>query len=142
MKRLLDLTPTDLHRAPVWRYEGETDDIAVVHATARTELSASDEELFIARTQFALAGGAQHIGFCTPADGSRLDTLQPVIVTAHGPVYFWFDEPPTRDFLREQWRRLGADEASIFPVQFRCTVAVDGQLITGTIHSDDLTGAA
>ena len=142
MKRLRDLTPTDLERAPVWRYEGEIDDTAVIHATARRELSKSERHVFIARTQFTLADGTHHVGFCSPADESGLETIQPTIITAAGPVFFWFDEPPTLEFLKEQWRRLGADECNIFPVHFRCTVPVDGKYIYWTITSDQLTGAA
>ena len=137
-----DLRPADLDRVPVWRYEGDDDDSAVVHATARAQLSESDHELFIARTQFALANGAQHTGFCSPTDDSGLDYLQPVIVTESGPVYFWFDEPPTAESLRAQWHRLGVATESIFPVHFRCTVPVDGRYVTGIIEESDLTGAA
>jgi len=142
MKRLIDLTPSDLERVAIWHYHGDTDDDAVVRATARTELSGDDGDLFLARTQFVLANGAQHIGFCSPQDDSGLDYLQPAIVTSDGLVYFWFDEPPSRETLRAQWHRLGADREAIFPVHFRCTVPVDGKYVTGTIESDDLTGAA
>ena len=142
MKRLTELRPSDLERIPVWRYEGEDDETAVAHATDRTELSERDRGVFIARTQFVLATGAQYIGFCSPTEESGLDYLQPAIVTAEGPVYFWFDEPPTRESLAAQWRRLGVRHEGIFPIHFRCTVPVDGRYVTGTIESDDLTGGA
>lgn len=142
MKRVHDLRPADLDRVPVWRYEGDDDDLAVVHATDRRQLSEKDTDVFIARTQFALANGAQHIGFCSPVDDFDLENLQPVILTDRGPVFFWFDAPPTEESLRVQWQRLGVTRESIFPVHFRCTVPVDGRYITGTIEPDDLTGAA
>ena len=142
MKRLHDLTPVDLERAAVWRYEGESDDVAHVHATARLELSAGDRDLFIARTQFTLANGSHHLGFCTPDPSGELGDLQPVIVTADGPVYFHFDAPPSQETLDAQWLRLGAGHEQIFPVHFRCTVLLDGAYLTGTIEADDLTGAA
>jgi hypothetical protein len=142
MKRLHDLTPADLERAAVWRYEGESDDVAHVCATARTQLTASDRDLFIARTQFTLANGSHHIGFCTPDTRGKLDDLQPVIVTADGPVYFHFDAPPSQETLDAQWLRLGEGHAQIFPVHFRCTVPLDGTYVTGTIEAGDLTGAA
>lgn len=142
MKRLHDLTRSDLERAAVWRYEGENDDVAHVRATARTELSASDAGLFIARTQFILASGAHHIGFCTPDADGELADVQPVIVTADGPVYFYFDAPPSQETLDAQWLRLGAGHEQIFPVHFRCTVLLDGAYVTGIIEADDLTGAA
>lgn len=142
MKRLHDLRPDDLQRAAVWHYEGETDDVATVRASARTVLSDSDEDIFIARTQFVLANGAQFIGFCSPSPDCGVDELQPVILTSEGPVFFSFDEPPSQEMLDAQWRRLGAGHEQIFPVHFRCTVAVDGIYVTGSIEADDLTGAA
>lgn len=142
MKRLLDLKPADLERSAIWRYAGETDETALVRATERSELSVADSGLFIARTQFALGNGAQHVGFCSPGRETTLDYLQPVIVTASGPVYFWFDDPPSQESLLAQWARLGVRGEDIFPVHFRCTVAVDGEFVTGIIEADDLTGAA
>lgn len=141
MKRVTELTPDDLNRVPVWRYEGEIDEVAVVHATERRDLGTNERGVFIAHTQFVLADGTQHVGFCSPCDDSGLDYLQPVIVTPDGQVYFWFDEPPSSDSLQRQWRRLGA-RSEIFPIHFRCTVPVDGRFVTGIIESDDLTGAA
>ena len=142
MKRLRDLAPADLQRCPVWRYEGETDDVAVLHATDKRELSDSSRDIYIAETQFVLANGAQHIGFCTPADEDEVEVLQPVIVTPEGHVYFWFDEPPTRESLRAQWNLLGVAHEDIFPVHFRCMVPVNGKFVTGVIEEEDLTGAA
>jgi hypothetical protein len=142
MKHLNQLRPHDLERVPVWRYEGSSDDDAVVHATDRTELTDDEAEVFIAHTQFALASGAQHTGFCTPGHDAGLDVTQPAILTLDGPVFFWFDRPPSDETLQAQWRRLGAGHESIFPVHFRCTVPVDGRYVTGIIESDDLTGAA
>ncbi|HUP61962.1 MAG TPA: hypothetical protein VNA69_16260 [Thermoanaerobaculia bacterium] len=141
MKRLTDLRPSDLERAAVWHYAGETDDVAQVRATDRRELTDAEAADFIARTQFVLANGTQHIGFCSPAD-EALDVLQPVIVTSEGLVYFHFEEPPSHESLLQQWKRLGVGREQIFPVHFRCLVPLDGRYVTGTIDEDDLTGAA
>ena len=142
MKRLIDLNPADLDRSAIWRYAGETDETALVRATERSELSEAEGGLFIARTQFALGNGAQHVGFCSPGKEPTLDQLQPVIITPSGPVYFWFEEPPSQESLRAQWARLGVGREDVFPVHFRCTAAVDGKFVTGIIEADDLTGAA
>ncbi|HEX9161790.1 MAG TPA: hypothetical protein VF980_08800 [Thermoanaerobaculia bacterium] len=142
MKRLHDLRPADLRIHPVWRYEGEIDEVATVRATDHAELSDEEKDIFIAATQFVLANGAQHIGFCTPSEDATLDSLQPVIVTVEGHVYFWFDQPPSREALYAQWRLLGAADGEIFPVHFRCTVPLNGNYVTGVIEEEDLTGAA
>lgn len=142
MKKLRDLAPDDLHRCSVWRYEGDIDDVAVLHATDKKELPDPADDIYIAETQFVLANGAQHIGFISPVEDEELESLQPVIVTGRGHVYFWFDEPPTRESLRAQWNLLGAPREEIFPVHFRCMVPVNGKYITGVIEAEDLTGAA
>jgi len=142
MKRLHDLTAGDLDRVAIWRYDGESDDVAQVRATDRDSLSESDIDVFIARTQFHLANGAQRVGFCSPAIECGLDVTQPVILTAEGPVYFYFEEPPSQETLDAQWRRLGIGHEEIFPVHFRCMVPVGGAYVTGVIEAEDLTGAA
>lgn len=142
MKRVAELTPADLERAAVWRYDGASDDVATVAATPLRELSGRDPSTFIARTQFALANGAQFTGFCSPAESADVESLQPVIATDDGLVYFSFSEPPTRESLTAQWKRLGAEQDDIFPIHFRCTVPVDGHFVIGTIDEDDLTGGA
>ena len=143
MKRLHALTPADLEQVAVWHYVGENDDVATVRATARETLAEHDTDTFLARTQFHLANGVQHIGFCSPAgDETALDVVQPVIVTSEGLVFFHFEEPPSQETLDAQWRRLGVGREQIFPVHFRCNVPVDGVYVTGVIEADDLTGAA
>lgn len=142
MKRLLDLRPADLERVAVWLYRGETDDVALLRATNRQELTSAEPQVFVARTQFTLANGAHHIGFCSPCRDPRVEVLQPVIVTADGLVFFHFDEPPSRETLDRQWRRLGAPGDEVFPIHYRCTIPIDGVFITGTIEWGDLTGAA
>jgi len=142
MKRLRDLTPADLERVAVWHYDGAWDDVAEVRATDRAELQASADGVYIARTQFSLANGAQFLGFCSPTDDSGLDYLQPVILTSEGPVFFFFEQPASQETLNEQWRRLGAGHEQIFPVHYRCLVPVDGTFVTGVIEAEDLDGAA
>jgi hypothetical protein len=114
----------------------------MVAATARSDLTDAESDQYIARTQFVLANGAQHIGFCSPASDTSLACVQPVIVTQFGLVFFWFSEPPSQESLRMQWRRLDAPHEEIFPVHYRCLVPMDGSFLTGTIEADDLTGAA
>ena len=142
MKRLHDLRPSDLEQIAVWHYDGANDEVAQVRATEREQLSEGDVDLFIARTQFHLANGTQHIGFCSPALDSPLDVTQPVIVTPDGLVFFHFDKPPSQETIDEQWRLLGVGHEQVFPVHFRCTVPINGTHVTGIIEADDLTGPA
>lgn len=143
MKKLRALTPADLDRSAVWLYEGDNDEVALVHATSLREIEvASLSRPLIARTQFTLGDGSHHVGYCSPCKGDDLFALQPVIVASGGPVFFSFDQPPSREFLTEQWKRLGVSAEDVFPVHFRCTVPVEGEFVIGRIDEDDLSGGA
>lgn len=142
MKKLRALTPADLDRSAVWFYEGENDEVACVHASALKEIPASAARPLIARTQFTLADGSHHLGYCSPREGGDLAALQPVILGEQGPVFFSFEAPPSREFLAEQWKRLGVRTEDVFPVHFRCTVPVNGNFVIGRIDEDDLCGGA
>jgi hypothetical protein len=134
VKRLLDVTVDDLVAHPVWRYEGGVGRDAIVVPATKTTLSRSDDEIFLAGTDFELFDTTKHFGFCFPADDTGIAYLQPVILTRSGPVSFWFDELPSEEKLSKQWRLLGKDEAEIFPATFRCRVLVDGRIITGRME--------
>ncbi len=133
MRRLADLTIEDLTAAPVWRYEGGTGSHAVVVAEQRDSLSQTDDEVFLAATEFVLPDSSQYLGFCFPVDAGGVDYLQPVIITPWGHVRFWFDGMATREVLAAQWSALGKREDEIFPVRFRCRVPVDGRTVAGVI---------
>jgi PilZ domain len=134
VKRLIDLTVEDLVASLVWRYEGGSGAEAMVSPTDRDTLSQSDDEIFLAGTEFELFDGTRHGGFCFPAESGGVDYLQPVILTPMGPVSFWFDEAPPAQALSEQWRALAKEHAAIFPIAFRCLVAVDERMVTGRIE--------
>ena len=125
VKRLVDLTVDDLVAHPVWRYEGGVGRDAIVVPSSKTTLSRSDDEIFLAGTDFELFDTTKHFGFCFSADDTGIAYLQPVILTRPGPVSFWFDETPSEEKLSKQWRLLGKNEAEIFPASFRCRVLVD-----------------
>lgn len=133
VKRLVDLTAENLVAHPVWRYEGGSGAQAQVSSTDRASLSQNDDEIFLASTEFDLADGSRHAGFCFPTEGAGVDYLQPVIVTAGGHVPFWFEEPVSEAALAKQWKTLGRPAGRIFPVAFRCLVPVDGRTVRGRI---------
>lgn len=133
VKRLADLTAEDLVASPVWRYEGGSGAEALVVPVKRKSLSRSDDEIFLAATEFELFDGSRHSGFCFPADDSGIDYLQPVIITRSHHVSFWFDVPVTSEVLESQWKALGKGPDDIFPVTFRCLVPVDGHTVNGQV---------
>ncbi len=146
VKRLVELSVEDLVASPVWRYEGGSGAKATVVPSKRESLSQSDDEIFLAATEFELFDSSRHFGFCFPADDSGIDYLQPVILGPSGHVSFWFDGPALPEVLSSQWRTLGKQPPDIFPVTFRCLVPVDGRTVSGRIEgvesSRDLTSGS
>jgi PilZ domain len=134
LKRLGDLTVPDLRSTPVWRYEGGTGSEALVEPARRDTLSQTDDEIFLAATEFVLFDATHHVGYCFPADDSGLDYLQPAIVSDSGHVNFWFDEPAPPEVLSRQWHALGKMPQAVFPVDFQCLVPVDGRTVRGRIE--------
>ncbi|MEX0881115.1 MAG: PilZ domain-containing protein [Thermoanaerobaculia bacterium] len=133
MKRLAELTLEDLTANPVWRYEGGSGAEALVAPAERDSLSQSDDEIFLAATDFELSDSSRHLGFCFPADDSGIDYLQPVIVSGSPHVSFWFEGSVSPAALASQWSALGKQAGDIFPVTFQCRVPVDGRTVTGRI---------
>jgi hypothetical protein len=134
VKRLAELSVEDLVTSPVWRYEGGSGADATVAPSKRVSLSRTDDEIFLAGTDFELFDSSRHFGFCFPADDSGIDYLQPVILSASGHVSFWFDGPAVPEVLARQWRALGKEAREMFPVAFRCRVSVDGRTVSGRIE--------
>src|SRR5215471_17152647 len=105
----------------------------MVAPSKRVTLSQSDDEIYLAATDFELFDSTAHVGFCFPADDSGIDYLQPVIVSPSGHVNFWFDGPATPTILSNQWKALGKQLHEIFPVSYRCLVPVDGRTVSGRV---------
>lgn len=134
MKRLAELSVEDLVASPVWRYEGGSGADATIARSKRVSLSQTDDEIFLAATEFELFDSSRHFGFCLPADDTGIDYLQPVILSPSGHVSFWFDGAAAPEVLSSQWRALGKEPREIFPVAFRCLVPVDGRTVSGRIE--------
>jgi hypothetical protein len=138
VKPLRDLTVEDLERYPIWRYLGESDDTASVSPAAKFEQP--DCEGYIARTRFVLADGSEWWGYCSPADDSGLDYIQPVILTPGGPVRFWYDEQPVELGLARACWLLGKCPQQIFPARFECVVPFEGRWIDGDLRGIEVLG--
>lgn len=128
-----ELTVEDLAANPVWRYEGGSGSEALVAPVDRDSLAQSDDEIFLAATDFEFFDSSRHFGFCFPADDSGIDYLQPVIISGSSHICFWFEGTIPPAALDNQWRALGKQPADIFPISFRCRVPVDGRAAAGRI---------
>jgi hypothetical protein len=130
-KRLWDLTEEDLRCNPIWRYEGESDAVALVVPTLG--FAEPDHQAYIARTRFVLADGSEWWGYCSPTDDSGLDYMQPVIVTQAGLVRFWHEGLVPESETAHACRLLGRTPEQVFPVRFECVVPFDGRLVAGLL---------
>jgi len=140
-KQVNELTLDDLIKFPVWEFAlDEECEEGQDEATVRPhEISGALDPsggMFIVRAEFTLADGTKMLGYLTPPVPGRdsLGTLQPIIITEHGPVLFWYGmlAPDARD-LAQSYERLGRGAASVFPVQVTTKVELVGQPIRVTI---------
>jgi hypothetical protein len=129
VKRLKELTNDDLCRCPIWRYEGPSDDEAMVYPAPGFEQP--DQVTYVARTRFVLADGSEWWGYCSPTDASGLDYLQPMILTPSGPVRFWYEKAPPEPEPEHACRLLGKTPEQVFPVRFECVVPCEGEFVVG-----------
>lgn len=91
-----------------------------------------EDGTLVVKARFTLADGTTMYGWLTPPFGqfSGLGTIQPQIITAEGPVSFWFGIlKPTSEDLAQCYKRLGRKPESIFPLHFQSEVEVVGKII-------------
>ena len=135
-----ELTAEDFAACPIWTYCGAADSHAVVEPQPRAAISETDSSVFLAATDFLFADGTSAAGYCSPADSSGLDYLQPVVFGPAGPVPLW--RPGIGDAAPSQiGRDLGRTVGEVFPLAWRASVAVDGERRAGQITVADV-GAA
>ena len=129
---MLELTTDDLVGFPIWRFEGVNDEHAVVFPASSFENP--EKYGYIARTRFVLADGSEWWGYCSPTDDSGLDYLQPVIIAPEGVVRFWYDDVSSEAEPAHACLVLGKQPHQIFPAQFECVVAFEGQHVAGVLR--------
>jgi hypothetical protein len=130
VKRLLDLTNADLMAQPVWAYSGDRDEVAFVNPIRALR---SFEGVYIARTQFILASGQIMFGYCSPAETSGIDYVQPVIIHENRHIPFWRDEVGLIS-SQQIADELGLSLQAIFPLTYRCLIATEEGFWQDTIE--------
>jgi hypothetical protein len=141
-KPVNELTASDFLAAPVWEFaldeEGEEgqDETTVRPYPINGELDTT-EGMFVIRARFALADGTIMQGYLTPPtpDDSGLGTLQPIILTPHGQVMFWWGSiTPEPAHVAESYSRLGkTSPAEVFPVRYESAVPLKGGKVRGEV---------
>lgn len=141
-KPVNELTASDFVANPVWEFaldeEGEEgqDETTVRPYPVSGQLDAT-EGMFVVRARFALADGTQMQGYLTPPtpEDPSLGTLQPIILTPHGQVMFWWGSiSPEPALVAESYSRLGkASPAEVFPVSYESAVPLKGGNVYGEV---------
>jgi len=137
-KQVYELTLDDLKRSPIWEFCPDEvgmpgQDEATVKP--RPDLTVADPGigLTVAYTVFVASDGTQFLGYCYTCNENDLSLIQPVIVTNHGQVAFWFGMiEPTRAQLDEAYAKLKKDKAALFPLRFQSSF-VGNAVQSGTI---------
>jgi hypothetical protein len=138
MKHLSDLTRHDFSEFPTWVHLGGPDAESRVRPQPTPTISENSDEVVLARTEFRFSDGATAQGFCSPSDSSGLDYLQPVVFSPSGHVPLW--RPGVGATAVSQIARdLAKPVAQVFPIVWRCAVAVDGEVRGGEITEADVT---
>lgn len=140
-KQVNELTKTDLTDFPIWEFaldeEGEQgQDEATVRPWHSEVPPDPADGMFVARAAFVLADGSRHIGYLTlPVDGEEsLSTVQPVIVTDNGQIWFWYGViAPSLEAIREAYGKLGRAAEAVFPVRYGSEVPFMGGQVTGSL---------
>jgi len=134
-KSIGELTSEDLTASPVWEWVGEPDS-GFVRPTSLTSLSEYREgPVHIAATRYISTGGKTFFGYCSPADASGLDYVQPVALTANGPLPLWKSGGLSPQDVATLSSALSSDSSTLFPVRLECLVPVDGALYVDTIDA-------
>jgi hypothetical protein len=137
MKRLAELRPEDFEVHLVWECHGTDDTDALVEPRAVAVVKEGGPTVLLVATEFHLADGTKATGFCSPADDSGLDYLQPVVFSVDKQIPLWRPELGVHATDRICLDH-GRPAASVFPIAWRCLVPVDGALRVGEITGTDV----
>jgi len=142
-KQVYDLSLSDLRRFPVWEFaldeEGEEgQDEATVRPFPFQYVGVLDPSwgMFVVYASFVLADGTSMWGYLTPSrDPTDLGTIQPIIVSPQGQVFFWCGTlEPTSEGISASYGRLNKTSfKQVFPIQFASEVELVGGQLRGSL---------
>ncbi|NNE00266.1 MAG: hypothetical protein HKN47_23350 [Pirellulaceae bacterium] len=125
-KRIDQLAAADLDTYPVW--EIASDEEGVEGRDEQTVRPCNFDGpvdpkagIFFIRSTFTLDDGSTAVGYVTPPynGDSDLGAIQPVIVTSHEQIMFWWGVlEPSRDWINAAYRQFDRPVSQIFPIQF------------------------
>jgi len=141
-KSIPDLSEADFAEFPVWEFaldeEGEEgQDETTVRPWLQPQPIDPSDGMFVVRAEFVLADGTPMPGYLTPPvqGDDTLGTLQPVITTPLGQVWFWCGLiAPQPDYFELAYNRLGKPGPTrVFPIRFRSAVDLVGGPVSGEL---------
>lgn len=134
-KPISKLTQADLAEFPVWELMGDAGS-ELVRATALIVLDEyANGPVHIAATRYVAASGDTYFGFCSPAEPSGMDYIQPVVLTPRGPFRLWQPEGLGKEYIGALASALSTRPERLFPMQIECLVPVDGVKYKGHVDA-------
>jgi hypothetical protein len=134
-KSISNLTQADLAATPIWELRDGFDS-GLVRPTSLTALSEYRHgPVHIAATRYIAASGDTYYGYCSPADPSGLDYVQPVVLTPRGPFSLWHPGGLSQAHVNALASALSVAPDALFPLQIECLVPVDGAHYTGCVDA-------
>jgi hypothetical protein len=134
-KSINNLTKADLAVTPIWELRGDSGSELVRPTSFISLTEYRGGPTHIAATRFIAAGGDTHYGYCSPADPSGLDYVQPVVLTPQGPFPLWHPGGLSEAHVAALCSALSVRPSNLFPLQIECLVPVDGILFTGCVDA-------
>ena len=134
-KSISNLTQADLAATPIWEVrDGSGSEL--VRPTSLTSLGEyRDGPVHIAATRYVTAAGDTYYGYCSPADPSGPDYVQPVVLTPRGPFPLWDPGGLSKAHVAALCSALAVSPSALFPLQIECLVPVDGILYAGCVDA-------
>ena len=139
-KQVYELTGSDLETAPVWEFcldeEGEAGrDEATVKPRSDVSKICDLDGSHIAKTEFTFGDGKKAFGYVYASSEEAIPAIQPVIITPHGQVMFWYGiVPPDEERVAESLRRLCSVSERPFPIRYSCLIPTDDIPLDGELE--------
>jgi hypothetical protein len=130
-KPLEELTLEELREKPIWIYDFDKT-VRPTNLTVHPNPHI-DQTTYIVLTTFELNDGTEMVGYCSPADSSGIDYIQPVIIHDGCHVPLWDEDNGHETKKGIIATRLSRSVNNIYPLKYSSNVICEGKCLEETI---------
>jgi len=128
-----ELTLREIQEKPIWKSDYD-------HAVCPTDLTTHpdpniDQATYIVLTTFTLNDGTVMTGYCSPADDSGIDYIQPVIIIDGSHVQLWDEENARETDKLLIAKKLFRSVDQIFPLKYSSNILCEGRHLEEIIRA-------